>query len=266
LDKDLLKPEHLIFHNKPLEDPNGNDKKAIKDVNYGSCYKNEYKHYCSNKENNALCPLILLIDKTRTDAKGNLTLEPVCITLGIFNQKNRNKEEALSIFGFILNLDGVSKKILTSDEKNSDYNSLLNVALAPLAVLQTYNGLTWKMDYNDVLYEVILKVPILFICCDLKGQDKLVGRRMIYNSGSGSFTGHICRYCDVPYDKTNNLSDKSKLTKASEIANLLAQQRTQEISGMGYLNIEKNALHRFQFCYRTYGLNGSVPADMLHTF
>ena len=35
---------------------------------------------------------------------------------------------------------------------------------------------------------------------------------------------------------------------------------------MGYLNFEKNALHQLQFCDRTHGLNGSVPADMLHTF
>jgi hypothetical protein len=133
----------------------------------------------------------LFIDKTQTDAKGNLILEPVCNTLGIFNQKTRNKEEAWRIIGFIPNLDGVSKKILTSDEKHSDYHSLLNVVLAPLAGLQTINGLAWKMHYNDVLYEIILKVPILFICGDSEGQDKLVGRRMIYSSGSDSFTGHI---------------------------------------------------------------------------
>jgi hypothetical protein len=59
------------------------------------------------------------------------------------------------------------------------------------------------MDYNDVLFDIILKVPILFICGDSEGQYKLVGRQMIYSSGSGTFTGHICRYCDVPYDKTD---------------------------------------------------------------
>jgi hypothetical protein len=55
-----------------------------------------------------------------TDAKGYLTLEPVCITQGIFNQKTRNKEEVWRIIGFIPNLDGVSRKKLTSDEKHSD--------------------------------------------------------------------------------------------------------------------------------------------------
>jgi hypothetical protein len=35
---------------------------------------------------------------------------------------------------------------------------------------------------------------------------------------------------------------------------------------MGYLNIDENALHKLQYCDRTFGLNGSVPTDMLHMF
>ena len=217
-------------------------------------------------QNDVLCPLILFIDKTLTDAKGSLTLEPLCLTLGIFNKKTRNKEEAWRISGLIPNLDGVSKKKLTSTEKYSDYHSLLNVVFAPLVKLQSYNGIAWKMNYKGILLEAILKIPILFICGDSEGQDKLVGRRMIYSSGSGTFNGHICRYCNVPYNETDNPFYKHKLTKASKIANLLFQRKTQEISGMGYLNIDENALHKLQYCDRTYGLNGSVPADMLHTF
>ena len=93
-DKERMKAENLIFHNNPLEDPNVNDKKIIKDVNDGECYKTAYTHYCSNKEKDVLCPLILFVDKTHTDAKGNLTLEPVCITLlGSFNQKTETKKK-----------------------------------------------------------------------------------------------------------------------------------------------------------------------------
>jgi hypothetical protein len=35
---------------------------------------------------------------------------------------------------------------------------------------------------------------------------------------------------------------------------------------MGYLNIDENALHKRPYCNRTYGLNGSGPAGMLHMF
>jgi hypothetical protein len=57
-----MKAENLFFHKNPLEDPNANDKTTIKDVNDGSCYKNAYTYYCSNKENDVICPLILFID------------------------------------------------------------------------------------------------------------------------------------------------------------------------------------------------------------
>jgi Plavaka transposase len=100
-DKELIKAKNLVFHKNPLEDPNDSDNTTIKDVNDGSCYKTAYNHYCSNKEKDVLCPLILFIDKTHTDVKGNLTLEPVCITLGIFNQKTETKKkrgESLGLF------------------------------------------------------------------------------------------------------------------------------------------------------------------------
>jgi hypothetical protein len=139
-----------------------------------------------------------IIDKTHTDAKESLTLEPVCLTLGIFNQKTRNKEEAWRIIGFVPN------KKLTSTEKYSDYHSMLNAVFAPLVKLQSYNGIASKMDYKGVLLEVLLKIPILLICGDSEGQDKLVSRRMIYSSGRGTFNEHICWYCDVPYDETDN--------------------------------------------------------------
>jgi hypothetical protein len=76
-DQELMKAENLVFQNNPPEDPNTNDSTTIKDVNDWSCYKNAYAHYCSDKEKDVLCPLVLFIDKTHTDANGNLTLEPV---------------------------------------------------------------------------------------------------------------------------------------------------------------------------------------------
>jgi hypothetical protein len=115
------------------------------------------------------------------------------------------------------------------------------------------------MDYKGVLLEFLLKIPILFICGDLEGQDKSVGRCMICSSGIGTINGHICWYCDVPYDKTDGPFYRGRLTKSSDIAKLLVQQRPQEISGMGYLNIDENASHKLQYCNRTHRLNGSVP-------
>jgi hypothetical protein len=75
--KELMKAENLVFHDNPLENPNYYNKSMIMDVNDGSCYKNAYKYNCCNHKKDVLCPLIFFIDKTHTDAKGSLTLEPV---------------------------------------------------------------------------------------------------------------------------------------------------------------------------------------------
>jgi hypothetical protein len=49
--------------------------------------------YWQNKEKDVLCPLILFIDKTHPVTKGSLTLEPVCLTLGIFNKRPETKKK-----------------------------------------------------------------------------------------------------------------------------------------------------------------------------
>jgi hypothetical protein len=88
--------------------------------------------------------------------------------------------------------------------------------------------LLWKMDYNGVLFELALKIPILFICGDSEGQDKLVDRSMIYSSGSGTFSVHICWYCDVPHDSTDYPFYVGRLMKSLslKIARFLAMRRT----------------------------------------
>jgi hypothetical protein len=161
-------------------------------------------------------------------------------------------------------MDHVSNKILKSEQKQADYHSLLNVVLAPLSELQSFSGLTWELCYKNQMYDVSLKIPILFITGDSEGQDKLVGRRIQYHNLSA--TAHICRYCNIPYGKTDDpCYKKRKLTKASMIEEYLLDQNP-VLQEIGYLNIQKNSLHKLAFCDIEYGLNGSVPADLLHTF
>jgi hypothetical protein len=113
-DKDLMQPENLIFANNPLEKPiEIKNVQEIFDVYHGYCYINAYHHYCTDNARDVLCPLVLFIDKTHTDVKGNLTLEPVCMTLGIFNHMTRSKEFAWRTIGFVPSLDKVSNRSLT---------------------------------------------------------------------------------------------------------------------------------------------------------
>jgi hypothetical protein len=263
-DKDLMKPENLIFKDNPLENPNNNSNQYLSDVNDGYCYREAYTQYCPDSTTDVLCPLILFIDKTHTDAKGNQTLEPVCVTLGIFNQQTRNREEAWRIIGFIPSSANIANKQLSSDEKQSDYHSMLNVVLSPLAQLQSFKGLAWKIQYNEMMYDVSLKIPILFICGDSEGQDKLVGRRLQYhNLVAGR---HICRYCNVPYEKSDDPFFSGSHTKSNTIKKYIAKSNKKKLTEIGYLKLDENALHELTFCDTVHGINGSVPADLLHTY
>jgi hypothetical protein len=254
----------LIFDNNPIENPSARDSTEIQDVNDGKCYIEAYDVYCEDPSKDVLCPLILFIDKTHTDAKGNQTLEPVCFTLGIFNQKTRNQESAWRTIGFIPSMDVVSNRKLNSEEKQQDYHALLNVILSPLVELQQFKGLEWDLCFKETVYKVSLKIPVLFITGDSEGQDKLVGRRLQYSNLSSK--AHICRYCNVLYHQTNDPFFKpGKQTKASKIKEYLDKQNP-ILNEIGYLNIKRNAFHNLKFCDTDHGLNGSVPADLLHTF
>ncbi|MGL4757811.1 MAG: hypothetical protein ACRCXZ_00605, partial [Patescibacteria group bacterium] len=254
----------MIFKKSPLENPNDNDNGILSDINDGYCYKDAYSFYCPETEKDVLCPLILFIDKTHIDIKGNLTLEPVCLTLGIFNQNTRNKEEAWRIIGYIPSTISISTQKLESYEKQSDYHSMMEVVLAPVIQLQKNHSITWNLNYGAESYEVSLKIPVLFITGDSEGQDKIVGRRLVYSNLRNA--AHICRYCNVPYHKTDEPLFKSSFTKSSKIQKLVSDKNYNHLDSIGYLKLDKNAFNESEFCDKEIGVNGSVPADILHTF
>ena len=264
-DKDLMKETNLIFDTNPLENPSHRVSHTFNDINDGQCYIDAYHHYCKDPLKDVLCPLILFIDKTHTDAKGNQTLEPIIFTLGIFNKETRNKENAWRTIGFVPSMDHISNKKLESSQKQADYHALMNVVLTPLAHLQSLNGLDFDFHYYNTVYKVSLKIPILFITGDSLGQDNLVGRRLQYSKIKDQV--HICRYCDTPIRKIDDpLYGNRILTKASKIESYLVEKKLKKLEKIGYLNIKSNVFHKLQFCDTIYGVNGSVPADLLHTF
>ena len=265
-DSDLMREENLIFDNDPLEDPEKRVSSVYTDINDGNCYINAYKHYCTDKRFDVLCPLILFIDKTHTDAKGNQKIEPIIFTLGIFNKATRNKENAWRTIGFIPSMEKFSSKNVSTDQRNADYHFLLKVVLSPLAALQSQGGLPFSFKYKNTIFDVNLKIPILFVTGDSEGQDRIVGRKVQYNLiNDGS---HICRYCNVPYNELDNplFLDQynQQFTRASELEFLLRTD-TETLTNLGYADIGENVFHTLQYCDLKHGINGSVPADLLHT-
>jgi hypothetical protein len=109
-------------------------------------------------------------------------------------------------------------------------------------------------------------MPILFICGDSEGQDELVGRQLMYHSIQDK--AHICRYCGISYDNTNNPYMRASETMARAIKNYISTKNHSKLKMIGYLLIDRNALHQVEFVtmftvwtdlYRqTYSIHGSL--------
>jgi hypothetical protein len=116
----------------------------------------------------------------------------------MFNQKTRNQPQAWRPLGYIPNLGLQSKAESThglkKEEKIKLYHDVLCKILAPLGKLQNEGGLPFCLHYRGVDYQVILKLPILFIVGDTEGHDHLCGR---YNSRAHG-VARLCRHCTTP--------------------------------------------------------------------
>jgi hypothetical protein len=256
----LMEEENLIFHDDLFEEPVKHSN-VLNDINDGDAYYAAYQVHVKQKRRDVLCPIILFIDKTHTDQHGKLTLEPVTMTLGIFNLNMRRRPQAWRTIGYIPNMAKIEMVNMTSTQKQEDYHAMLNVIVTPLAKLQQLEGIAWKMMYKNKVHQVVFKIPVLFISGDSVGHDQLVGRTMSYANAN-----FLCRCCNCPAAETGNPYFKFKPTKQSKIERLLLRNDTDGLEAMGYINIRNNALHQLIFCDTEQGVNGSTPAELLHTF
>jgi hypothetical protein len=127
-----------------------------------------------------LCGIIVYIDKLATDRHGHLSLEPVCFTLSIFNQKTRSLPEAWHPLGYVPNIGLMSKAESTHTMKGVAkvqlYHDILTKIFCKLAVLQTQGGLPYQFVYRGKVYNVISQLPLLAVLGDTESHDHLCGQ------------------------------------------------------------------------------------------
>ena len=86
-----------------------------------------YNYYLARygkEKNRVICGIILSIDKTHTDVKGKLCLEPVKFSLSIFNTETRRKKySAWRRLGYINDLDAYRISKIFENE-SSDYSNV----------------------------------------------------------------------------------------------------------------------------------------------
>ena len=92
-----------------------------------------------------LCPLILYLDALVVDAYGNLSLEPVTFTLGIFKRFLRHHGKAWRTLGFIEDLDSLfGANHIKPLQKANDYHAILSIILSDIKKIQKAGGIDWE--------------------------------------------------------------------------------------------------------------------------
>ena len=99
-DPRLSDDDYLHHNNDPFGPPPSGDLDVLSDINTGKSYIETHKAMVTNS-NELLVPIILYQDGTVTGQFDKLPVEPVKMTLGIFNRKARDRPEAWKVLGYI---------------------------------------------------------------------------------------------------------------------------------------------------------------------
>ena len=254
MDRELMQPANLLWYNDVDQ---SHKHQLFDDVDSGSAYKDAMKTYIGNPEDEKLIPLIFFTDKTHTDMHGRLCLEPVQFTLGIFKREIRNLPRAWRTLGYATDL--LYKGKCDTRDKLQDYHTILNVILRKFKDRQK-NHLQWKFfggPEEDKVY--ILKLPVLFVIGDTEGHDKLCGRM----TSRGKIT-HLCRYCNVERDDTDNPFCEFEYTKMRHVKDLIQKGDHDRLKGELSMYLIKNVWHDIQFCDSKRGIHGATCGELLH--
>ena len=259
-DPTLVSDENLIFKGQtPMVAPDPKPDK-LDDVDTGAAYISAWKKYCTGSQD-VLCPLIFFIDKTTTDLHGNLTLESVFFTLGIFNRKTRRSPHAWMSLGNVINQSRSEYKKKSSQERLDDYHRVLSVLFTDVKKVQRDGGLSFEIPYKGSRHSVVLKMPVLFIVGDTEGQDRLACRF----SNRSAKVKKLCRYCTVSTDDADDPEATWYRLDHAAMQNLVDKGDAASLQNLSF-HCLKSALADLQFCDHVHGLYGSLPAEIIHTW
>jgi len=183
-DSNLMQKQNLLDSlHKAIES------KVLDDLDTGYAFQNGIVNYIKYPELEEYVPIIFWIDKTHTDIHGRLKLEPLMMTLGVFNRETRNNPMAWRTLGYVTDIQGKggSNK---SHLRMQDYHNMLNIILKSYQNVQR-KPILWKFDGKIKA----MKVPTLFVMGDTEGHDKLCG-----HMASRGKIEYLCRYCNIHRD------------------------------------------------------------------
>ena len=229
------------------------------DVNTSPLYWKTYTDENINPHEEVLCPLALYIDELQLDAFGKLGLEPVVVTLLIYNRETRNQHKAHRVIGYMPNFKRFfGNKSYTPDQKAADYHECLSVIMTKLKQIQNKDGFVWDFqlkEYPQQTFRRKLKFPLFYVVGDAKGNDMLAGRY-----GSRNNTACVARDCDVGLGVCDNPLHRCKFHRHSVVRGMSEA----ELKQLSFRKLKVNAFDGIWFGSQPYGLLGALPPEPLH--
>ena len=304
-DDELMDPGNLV-----LEDPCGsehdkrmisNEISEIQDSEWYRCAENYYEKKLGLNPYRVVCGIILTVDKTHTDAKGKLCLEPVQFSLSIFNTETRKKNQsAWKCLGFVNDLDAYvnaqfhiedyktnvksvnnvinindtseEMKITESDKSNKkkrrttrmksiNYHKILSSILDSLKDCQK-EGLVWDLKFpSNKIHRVHLVFPLCFCVVDMKGARQLCG---MYDTGN---VQRPCISCLCPRPKLHDSNTVCKPVLEKDMMKIIAEDNNQSLlQSVSQHDNPHNAFFELETCDWPYGIWGLCPSEVLHQF
>ena len=250
----------------PADDPRRNGGEpplthVYDDIQTGRRFFQAQLKLCSGGRD-VLLPIILFIDKTHTDVKGNKTLEPVCMTLGIFKREVRNTHKAWTVLGYIPS-KLVYKSAKHAVDRFSDFHFMLEHIVKPLKDLLAGPGFRWVFDYGGKTYDSVVKGYLAFVCGDHEGQDKIAGHYL-----NRTEVKRICRQCNVTLDQSDDPTFQFTLTKQSDIDHLIATKQSAVLKELSYYCLHRQRALTGIECGEPLSPNARgylLPSDILHS-
>ena len=142
-------------------------------------------------------------------------------------------------------------------KKADDYHHMMDLILTDFKDSQK-EGMKWNLQLKNKCFDVIFKIPVLFIIGDTEGQDKICGR---YTSRSN--VSHLCRCCNVPFQETDNPEYKYKLNNHRRIMKKIENSSKDQLKNLSMHKLT-NAWKDIEFCDSERGIFGAVCGDIMH--
>ncbi len=259
--KDLTQPENMIFEEvdgNPFSVPVSN---KFEDIETSLLYIRTSSEEYINTKNDILCPLGLYIDELKLDAFGKLGLEPIVLTLLIYNRETRNNHRAHRVIGYMPNFSMLfGHKSYTANQKANDYHHCLSIVTEDIRKIQCRAGYKWEFTFKNnpsVVFKRTLKFPLFYVIGDAKGNDMLAGRY-----GSRNNTKCIARDCNILLEDCDNPNKRCIFHRQNDMEN----KSEEELSNLSFRKLENNAFKNIWFGSQPYGLFAALPPEPLHVF